>query len=1057
MTLRKSVINVPIGGGLRESQHEDLFDPPAHNEVVNVTYDDRGALLKRYGVSALPTLTASVATYGNHSTVAEHQGRAVVLTHEKPYVHDEVRGLWTSLGAGAPMPSLTKCDPLLRGNNTAIHIDSAVMTYDSKTVVCVVWCDRDLNRVYYQIVEVPDDGRPPQIVYGPKALDSLMNRAPRVATLGQRFMIIGYDDDNADLRGCYINMASGYVASASVLLHGVSIGVGYDLGWEIVTSDSHVWTISSTAATTTRVRRYDDTFTSTASVDITQFTQQAACYHAANDVILITSRVASGNPTIRVVPSDCSSTGATVTLTAASAYEPFTRSTIVEAPNGGVYVVWSSIPANSVNITAAWHARLNGSYGTVLSGWLPGSIVVAGMAAWDGSDREPVVPMADVGRTDFSRHGWLCRPTTNEANKYVLRPVAQYGHDVVDVSASYVGSFLSRPSLGSWIGNLLPSLVLSGGYWLLSYQVIAQSYFDSAAEAVSSADFLRCLEQDSPALRNVSAQSIRVFGGGTGVTYTDSVNYETSTPPILGRLSLTPASDADLDGFYPTMPVYADHWFSLAFRWTDSAGNIHRSVPFVEFKLNGFSTYESGGVYYPLRQTFPRPFPAGVTGAKDDQRYELEVYGGTSPGELYLIAIVRPEPHPVYYSCDYIVIGIANITYGFRPGGYPEYFTPGYADPSVIGPARWSETELTHIQPPATIDVCSTQDRVWLLSAERGRADVWPSKLLTRGYAPEFPSSLRVILPNEGGEAVALAALDDKIIVFKERQIYAIFGSPGDNTGANATLQRPRLISGDVGCISKTSVVEGPYGIVFLAPRGFHMLSRGLEVSYIGNDIERTFVPRDNVITSGTLIPDRKQVRWTYNEATLESDTAKAVVWSYEPEVMAFSTFDSVSAVSAATRRGQWIRVTQGGQVLVDQTSYSGLDDHSTRVTTAWIKTAGLQGFARVYTALFFFKWFTGYIKIEVGYDHDPDWIDTVQWTNGELASLAEPNNGRVQLMVYPTRQKCEAIRFRISEVNPGGQNPPPRGAGHEFVGLSLEVGRKASNFRKGLGESNKR
>ena len=78
-------------------------------------------------------------------------------------------------------------------------------------------------------------------------------------------------------------------------------------------------------------------------------------------------------------------------------------------------------------------------------------------------------------------------------------------------------------------------------------------------------------------------------------------------------------------------------------------------------------------------------------------------------------------------------------------------------------------------------------------------------------------------------------------------------------------------------------------------------------------------------------------------------------------------------------------------------------------------------------------------------------------WTNGELGALAEPNNGRVQLMVYPTRQKCEAIRFRISEVNPGGQNPPPRGAGHELVGLSLEVGRKASNFRKGLGADNKR
>jgi hypothetical protein len=381
----------------------------------------------------------------------------------------------------------------------------------------------------------------------------------------------------------------------------------------------------------------------------------------------------------------------------------------------------------------------------------------------------------------------------------------------------------------------------------------------------------------------------------------------------------------------------------------------------------------------------------------------------------------------------------------------------GPANPSASGPSRWSESELTHIQPPAAVDACSTQDRVWLLSAERGRSDVWPSKLLLRGYAPEFPSSLTIRLPNEGGEAVAIAALDDKIIVFKERQIYAIFGSPGDNTGSNSTLQRPRLISGDVGCLTPTSVVEGPYGIVFLGQRGFHLLDRGLNTTYIGNDVERTFIPRDNVITSGTLIPDRKQVRWTFNEATLTSDTAKAIVWSYDADIMSFSTFDTVSAVSAAARRGQWIRIARGGSVLADNTAHTSSDSFSTSVTTAWIKAAGLQGFARIYTALFLFKWFTGYIKIEVGYDHDPDWIDAVQWTNGELGALAEPSNGRVQLMVYPTRQKCEAIRFRISEVNPSGQNPPPRGAGHELVGLSLEVGRKASNFRKGLGADNKR
>ena len=1072
MSLVKRIVQVPLDGGQSEEQHPFATDQPSNLEVTNARFLQGGAIGKRFGVELAPSLTNSTPNWlleGGLHTVAEHSGRLVAVTHDGAMIEDETIGRWERLGATGPRPSQIKTDPVVRGNNSARHSDVALLTDvgpDKVTISCTVWHDSEADVCMYAWHEIPEDGRPPQLLYGPKqfaVVSSTLSlyRCPRVAQSNGKFMVIATDLAGTNLNGCFADPASSYdfstpglvdaalsgMSTATIELVGGPAGdVGY---WAMLPVGPAQWKISKHA---------HGVLPASASQ-----TAAGRCLHMAyiddqfKGGVLVAATAAGGigwTTSLLVNPITI------VALVTPTATTQVHAATVAQASiNGDVLVAWSGVGNIDPDAGATGNFGVDIAYlnRTAYAGvWqaLVGQCRLGGHASWDGTDRLPVIPFVNdqafpgqlipggAALLPF-RSGYLGRPVLNSAGTYQIAQVGSYGIDV----ASLWRSYWDLPYLvtAGEKYHTMPGMEYAAGLRVMAYPVLTDE--SDPFDVTMGIDMLRVADVDSPALRNVSAQGTRLFQSGAGLSYVDGMYAAEVTPP-------PPVTVIAVSTNHPTLPAYGASspssgpgspastlYVSFAIRWTDAQGNVHRSIPSGEHALTWWVL--DGGFYFPQWWILPRPFPCSVLGDKASQHYEVEVYqADAADGTMYLRGTCTPTPHPSLDAFD----AFYPVTTGFLATSGQDAVSIVTQPSSADTITRWTDLgELQHVAPPPLVDVCSTQARIWALSAENGRLQVWPSKLLTNGFAPEFPSEFIQTIPAEGGECTALAALDDKIVVFKERAIFVLFGDPGDNTGARSTIQRARLISSDVGCSNPRSVVEGPFGVAFQASSesasgraGVHVLSRDLQLTYPGAAVKETVA--GVTFQSGTLVSPEKEVRWIM-------DSGKVLVWSYD--VGKWSTYTERAVGSSTVRRGQYAAKVTDNTILVDLNGWNVTSTHSMQIVTPWIKVAGLQGFQRCWSSTHLFRRYGSHLKIEIAYDYSGTWnvLDAHTYSTSKLGALEDATSGRVQVMLHHRIQKCESFRFRVTEDTSNDDGSQ----GLEYLGCTVEVGVKKGSFRKAL------
>jgi hypothetical protein len=112
-------------------------------------------------------------------------------------------------------------------------------------------------------------------------------------------------------------------------------------------------------------------------------------------------------------------------------------------------------------------------------------------------------------------------------------------------------------------------------------------------------------------------------------------------------------------------------------------------------------------------------------------------------------------------------------------------------------------------------------------------------------------------------------------------------------------------------------------------------------------------------------------------------------------------------------------------------------------VQTAWIKLAGLQGFARA-------RWWSvlgeyrsaNTMQIQVAYDYNDTFIDSTVWTP-PASSAGDPQQARGRF----SRQQAEAVMFKITAGGTAGEH-------FRLTGVSIEVGVKKGVRRQPLAQS---
>ena len=339
--------------------------------------------------------------------------------------------------------------------------------------------------------------------------------------------------------------------------------------------------------------------------------------------------------------------------------------------------------------------------------------------------------------------------------------------------------------------------------------------------------------------------------------------------------------------------------------------------------------------------------------------------------------------------------------------------------------------ELPNDPPPAVHHIAVSESRAYLIPSDN-RNVVWYSKQFSPGRTVEWCANLTMSEGLNSGQFTALAILDGYLIIFKADQILYTYGNGPDNTGANGSFQPFARISSDVGCIDPGSIAVIPDGVVFKSRRGIELLTRSLQVSYIGSDVE-PIVQTMGTIASVVVMPGFSELRFV-------PSTAGQPVLCYDYNGKRWSTFSNMAAVQALSVQGNYWFISADGALVNQETPGAYLDNGSPiqmTLETAEIPvgSAGAQGWGRAYRMALLGDFYNDCtLTVQFAYDHANTYTDAVQFSTA-VGLINGDTVFQFRASRLP-RQVMQTLRLKIQDSGTAGQRCA-------ISNVALEVGSK--------------
>jgi hypothetical protein len=466
-----------------------------------------------------------------------------------------------------------------------------------------------------------------------------------------------------------------------------------------------------------------------------------------------------------------------------------------------------------------------------------------------------------------------------------------------------------------------------------------------------------------------------------------------------------------------------NYGYIAVYRWTDNGGQDHYSAEseVLTVVIGGGSITQTQEVIVPtLRLT-------------EKSNVVIEVYRTEDNGTVF-----------------YQVTSITNPTFN-NEAVDTITFTDTVSDADLISrkPLYTTGGVLENIAAPATsaIAVHTASDRIII---KAGANLLQYSKQRSQGLPVEFNDELVIPIDPIGGDIVAFATMDEKIIILEQDACFYIGGTGPNNLGQQDTFTAPERIPGDIGCIEPRSIVAVPDGLMFKSRKGIFLLNRGLELQYIGSKVEEY---NSLTITSAKTIGELNQVRFT----TSDGD---CVVYNYNLGL--WGTFTNHRALSAEIIGNDYYYIRSDFELFKenrDSFSDNGVPI-KLYIETAWMNFNIFQGFQRVRKCMVVGDYKSQHLlRFRVGYNYneafvqerlfDPMqyFIDTTPY--GEYSPYGEPVDfpyggvGRpYQARFDFQQQKCQALKFIIEDEQ------DVAGEGLSLSGITFEVAGKDGLFK---------
>ena len=462
--------------------------------------------------------------------------------------------------------------------------------------------------------------------------------------------------------------------------------------------------------------------------------------------------------------------------------------------------------------------------------------------------------------------------------------------------------------------------------------------------------------------------------------------------------------------------------FSVIWTWTDAKGQDHRSAPSV-----ALSATTSGG-----SSTVTLTIPTLRLTQKTN--VVCEVYRTVTTGRLFF-KIGKVDNNT---SADSVSFADAGAISDTNLVAKQSLYTNGGI--------------IENIPPPASLVLTSYKNRLVCVSSENPKKLIYSKKRTPLGPV-EFCDVFSIVL-NKAQRITALAEFDQKLIIFEPNQIFYITGNGPNSSGSQNDLSPPQIVTGDVGCANTNSLVLMPLGLMFQSNKGIYLLNRSLETVYIGAEVEAY---NGLTITSAELIQNENQIRY------LTSD-GRCLVYDYFYGKWSTWTNHQGQGATIWNATGDYVYLRSDGRIF-QQSSSSYKDDNDPvemSLTTSWVKTNGIQGFQRIRRALVLgdFK-STHTLQLEIGHDYQ-DYFNELHKFNymtdleiieygdstpygleGYFGTSSGVADGVYQFRAHCKKQKCQSIRFRISDT----EEADP-GQAYSISSLMLEVGIRSNSMK---------
>ena len=506
-------------------------------------------------------------------------------------------------------------------------------------------------------------------------------------------------------------------------------------------------------------------------------------------------------------------------------------------------------------------------------------------------------------------------------------------------------------------------------------------------------------------------------------------------------------------------------WLYYAiYTWTDAQGNVHRSGLSLQETLTlagtGSPTADGATCFSHVNVKIPT-----LTLTQKSDVY-IELYRTVANGTVFYRCLANDET-----AKSQTFSPIEN-----QPLSDFVLFKDEAADATIENQELLYTTGgvLENISPPSCSIVGSYKNRLFLAGLEN-KLEIKYSKLTTEKDGVGFNDSLFFLTPETGGDIIALKGMDDKLIIFKKNAIFFIAGDGPNNLGQQDTFTEPQLVSADVGCSVRSSVVLTPQGLFFKSNKGIYLLSRSLGLEYIGAPVE----DYNNLnITKADMVASENQVRF------LTSD-GPCLVYNYYRRFWSLYTSHKGQGSVVIGDSYYYINSEGASSRLYKQKSNHYLDDHTPinmALETGWMNPIAAQNVIRVYRMLILGEYFSPHkLKISVAYNYNNDFVessvvDVTSYT--EVYEYGDPGYsvsstgvskpgyygdpggttgsyttaiayGGKDVMQYQIRvnfkkQKCESIKIKIETLQQAGQN----GKGVNLSQLLFVAGSKAKDFK---------